>query len=84
MLLRSHRVNDSDRRCRAAGTSIHELPRRGVLGKSHTFSGWLGSLVCRVEVLYTDGLAARVSVGGNSYTIEDASLSDLRRSRTYT
>jgi hypothetical protein len=39
--------------------------------------GLLGSLVCRVEVLYTDGMAARVSVGGNSYTIEDASMEDL-------
>jgi hypothetical protein len=39
--------------------------------------GQLGSLVCRMEVLYTDGMAARVSVGGNSYTIEDASMEDL-------
>jgi hypothetical protein len=30
-----------------------------------------------MEVLYTDGMAARVSVGGNSYTIEDASMEDL-------
>jgi hypothetical protein len=37
----------------------------------------LGSVVCRMEVLYTDGMAARVSVGGNSYTIEDASMEDL-------
>jgi hypothetical protein len=33
--------------------------------------------VCRVEVLYTDGMAARISVGGSSYTIEDASIEDL-------
>jgi hypothetical protein len=39
--------------------------------------GQLGSVVCRMEVLYTDGMAARVSVGGNSYTIEDASMEDL-------
>jgi hypothetical protein len=37
----------------------------------------LGSVVCRMEVLYTDGMAARVSVGGSSYTIEDASVEDL-------
>jgi hypothetical protein len=39
--------------------------------------GLLGSVVCRMEVLYTDGMAARVSVGGSSYTIEDASMEDL-------
>jgi hypothetical protein len=39
--------------------------------------GLLGSVVCRMEVLYTDGMAARVSVGERSYTIEDASLEDL-------
>jgi hypothetical protein len=41
--------------------------------------GLLGSsVVCRVEVLYTDGgMTARVRVGGNSYTIEDASIDDL-------
>jgi hypothetical protein len=37
----------------------------------------LGSVVCRVEVLYTDGMATRISVGGSSYTIEDASIEDL-------
>ena len=37
----------------------------------------LGSVVCRVEVLFTDGLSARVSVGGRSFTIEDASMEDL-------
>jgi hypothetical protein len=30
-----------------------------------------------MEVLYTDGRAARVSVGGSSSTIEDASIDDL-------
>jgi hypothetical protein len=30
-----------------------------------------------MEVLYTDGMAARVSVGGNSYRIEDATMEDL-------
>jgi hypothetical protein len=39
--------------------------------------GLLGSVVCRMEVLYTDGMAARVSVGGSSYRIEDASMEDL-------
>src|SRR5688500_6340231 len=38
----------------------------------------LGSVVCRVEVLYTDHMGVRVSVvGGRSYTIEDASMEDL-------
>ena len=38
----------------------------------------LGSVVCRVEVLYTDHMGVRVSVaGGASYTIEDASMDDL-------
>ena len=37
----------------------------------------LGSVVCRVEVLFTDGLAVRVSVGGRSYQIEDAGIEDL-------
>jgi hypothetical protein len=36
------------------------------------------SVVCRVEVLYTDHMGVRVSVvGGRSYTIEDASIDDL-------
>ena len=40
--------------------------------------GQLGSVVCRVEVLYTDHMGVRVSVvGGRSYTIEDASIDDL-------
>ena len=39
--------------------------------------GMLDSVVCRIEVLYTDGMAARVSVGGSSYTIEDATIEDL-------
>ena len=39
--------------------------------------GLLSSVVYRMEVLYTDGMAARVSVGGSSYTIEDASMEDL-------
>jgi hypothetical protein len=37
----------------------------------------LGSVVLRVEMLYTDGMAAKISMGGKSYTIEDASLEDL-------
>jgi hypothetical protein len=39
--------------------------------------GLLGSVVCGMEVLYTDGMAARVSVGGSLYRIEDASIEDL-------
>jgi hypothetical protein len=40
--------------------------------------GQLGSVVCRVEVLYTDHMGVRVSIaGGRSYTIEDASMDDL-------
>jgi len=39
--------------------------------------GLLSSVVCRIDVLYTDGMAARVSVGASSYTIEDASMEDL-------
>jgi hypothetical protein len=38
----------------------------------------LGSVVLRVEVLYTDHMGVRVSfMGGRSYTIEDASMDDL-------
>jgi hypothetical protein len=37
----------------------------------------LGSVVCRIEVLYTDGMAARVSVGDRSYRLEDATMEDL-------
>ena len=38
----------------------------------------LGSVVCRVEVLYTDSMATRVSLAdGGSYTIEDACVDDL-------
>jgi hypothetical protein len=40
--------------------------------------GQPGSVVCRVEVLYTDHMGVRVSVvGRRSYTIEDASMDDL-------
>jgi len=39
--------------------------------------GLLGSVVCRMEVLYTDGMSARVSVGDRSYTIENATMEDL-------
>ena len=37
----------------------------------------LDSVVCREEVLYTDGLAARVTVGERTFEIEDASIEDL-------
>jgi hypothetical protein len=37
----------------------------------------LGSVVLRVEVLFTDGMAALISVDGRSYRIEDASMDDL-------
>ena len=39
--------------------------------------GLLGSVMCRMEVLYTDGMSARISVGGRSYTVEDATMEDL-------
>ena len=39
--------------------------------------GLLGSAVCRMEILYTDGMTARVEAGGRSYTIENASMEDL-------
>jgi hypothetical protein len=39
--------------------------------------GLLGSVVCRVEVLLTDRMGARISMGDNSYRIEAASLEDL-------
>ena len=39
--------------------------------------GLLSSVVCRMEVLYTDGMAARISVGDSSHTIEDATMEDL-------
>jgi hypothetical protein len=39
--------------------------------------GQLGSVVVSVEVLYTDGMSARISVGARSYTIEDATMDDL-------
>ena len=40
--------------------------------------GLLGSVVLRVEVLYTDDMSVRVSVvGGRSYIIEDATMDDL-------
>ena len=40
--------------------------------------GQLGSVVCRMKVLYKDHMGVRVSVvGGSSYTIEDASMDDL-------
>ena len=38
----------------------------------------LRSVVCRVEVLYTDSMATRVSVAGREpYEIEDACIEDL-------
>ena len=37
----------------------------------------LGSVVCRVEVLYTDSMATRVTMGDRSYTIEDTRMEDL-------
>ena len=39
--------------------------------------GLLESVVCRVEVLYTDHMSARVSVGDRSFTLDDASMGDL-------
>jgi hypothetical protein len=37
----------------------------------------LGGVIGRLEVLYTDGMAARVNIGDRSYMIEDASMDDL-------
>jgi hypothetical protein len=39
--------------------------------------GQLRGAVLRLEVLYTDGMAVRISVGARSYGIEDASMEDL-------
>ena len=36
-----------------------------------------GSVVLRVEVLYTDHMATRISLDGRSYTIKDASMDDI-------
>ena len=37
----------------------------------------LASVAVRLEIIYTDHMAARVTLGGHSYTIEDASMDDL-------
>ena len=37
----------------------------------------LADVEFRLEVIYTDHMAARVTAGGRSYTIEDASMDDL-------
>ncbi len=37
----------------------------------------LGSVVGRMEVLYTDSMSARVTVGERSFTIENACVDDL-------
>lgn len=40
--------------------------------------GLLWSVVCRMDVLYTDSMATRVSLAdGRSYTVEDACVDDL-------
>ena len=39
----------------------------------------LGGVVCRVEVLFTDGMAARVTVGGGTFEMEDPGIEDLLR-----
>ena len=59
-----------------AGFAPHVLVRNDSDG---AVPEWLlKSVVCRVEVLYTaDGMATRVSVGGKSFTIEDACMDDL-------
>ena len=49
----------------------------GLLADREMLEGQLGSVVLRVEVLYTDGMAALISMGGRSYKIEDASMDDL-------
>ena len=37
----------------------------------------LKSVVCRIEVLYSDGMDVRVNLDGKVSTIEDASMEDL-------
>ena len=37
----------------------------------------LGSVVCRMDVLYTDSMATRVTVGGRFFEIKDTCMDDL-------
>ena len=57
------------------GFGPHVLVRND--GDGEVPGGLLGSVVCRAEVLYTDHMATRVSVGGRTFTIEDACIDDL-------
>ena len=58
------------------GFAPHVLVRNDGDGAAFP-EGLLGSVVCRVGVLFTDSMATRVSVGGRSFTIEDARMDDL-------
>ncbi len=60
----------------ASGFAPHVLVRND--GDGVVPEELLESVVCRVEVLYTDGMASRVSLAaGEAYTIEDACMDDL-------
>jgi hypothetical protein len=37
----------------------------------------LENVVCRIEVLFSDGLDARISLGGRVWNIDDISIDDL-------
>lgn len=38
---------------------------------------YLNAIACRIEVLYTDGMGARINLGGQVRQIEDMSVEDL-------
>lgn len=82
LALRRHRpeaeillVSESAMDGKVEGYEPHVLVRND--GDGGVPEGLLGSTVCRVEVLYTDGMATRVSMGGRTFEIEDASMEDL-------
>src|SRR5215211_3078215 len=39
----------------------------------------LNAIACRIEILYTDGMGARIDLNGRIREIEDLSLDDLLR-----
>jgi hypothetical protein len=39
----------------------------------------LNAIACRVEILYTDGMGARINLNGRIWKIEDMTLDDLLR-----
>ena len=38
---------------------------------------YLNAIACRIEILYTDGMAARINLNGRIRQIEDMSVDDL-------